>query len=61
MIEGRHYIWERNELIPAAVKFADKSMGPKSMASSTIKWAAAWNSAFHGEMKKLARKKGLTK
>lgn len=61
MSEGRDYVWERNELIPAAVKFANESTGPKSRASSAVKWSAAWNSAFHGKMKELARKTGLTK
>ena len=32
MSEGGNYEWERNELIPAAVKYAKKKAGPREKA-----------------------------
>jgi hypothetical protein len=49
------YVRQRNMLIPAALKFADKKFGFVNDGSpeDNEAWSAKWNSAFHGEMNRL--------
>ena len=42
MSDGRNYEWERNELIPAAVRFANKKAGPKRFFSKPGEKADSW-------------------
>jgi len=50
----KEYQKARNKLIPFAVKYANKQCGKES-DGNYIEWTLAWNTAFLGEMNRLAR------
>lgn len=55
------YVEERNKLIPFAERFANAKCGAfPPLEVNRDEWAVAWNKAFHGEMSRLAKERGLT-
>ena len=56
---GGGYEKERNKLIPAAVIFADGRHGRHAPLNNKECWYLAWNTAFLGEMDRLAKESGL--
>lgn len=61
MDSGRDYVTERNELIPAAVRYANRWAGLRCGRGEKAIWAAKWNNAFHVKMKRLAQKAGISR
>jgi hypothetical protein len=52
----------RNELIPEAEEFANKTVGVRFQGGSEKEreeWTSRWNRCFHDKMKELAKEKGL--
>ena len=55
----RKYEKARNELIPAAVIYANERNGAHAPTADTYTWYNAWNMSFLGEMDRMARESGL--
>lgn len=60
MAKKSDYERRRDELIPTAEAFADRTVGVRP-DDNFEGWAGRWNKAFLGEMDRLARRAGLTR
>jgi|GEM_PF-6496945 len=54
-VDRESYKELRDELIPAAVKHANRKCGSSAGKKKGDDWAAEWNRAFHERMNQLAR------